>query len=123
MAQIETRINDQQDLITFTVTGCLGVKDILDTIQISYADTPKKLILWDVSNITSFTLTPTELEDITNLISTFKVERLEGKTAFVIGAENFGFGILYENLARMKKLPYEYRSFENTSTARKWLGV
>jgi hypothetical protein len=123
MAEFLKDVDTQLELTTYTLNGVLDKETIENIIRDFYSQTPTQLVLWDVTGCPRLDVTASELGNISKLILKTRVNRPTGKTAFVINENDVGVGLLFENLARMENLPYEYRTFDNMPAARKWLGL
>ncbi len=120
MADINTEIDKQSDLTTITVNGSLTAEDINEAIR-NFYNHPTRLVLWLANHCQLDDLSPLELEEASKLISQVKTEHSEGKTAFVLGTNDFGLGVLFETFTRIEHLPREYRSFTSIDEAMRWL--
>ena len=123
MAEVNKEIYSQLSLTTYTITGSLNKSDIEAVVKDFYAHEPTQFVLWDVTGCSQLELSAIDLENISKFILNTKIDRPKGKTAFVINENDLGMGILFENLARMEHLPYEYRSFNSQDEAMYWLGL
>lgn len=120
MADIQIGTDEQKDLTTFTVKGTLTADNILKAINDFYKN-PTRLVLWHANDTVLNEISPADLENATRLISEVKTGRPEGKTAFVIGKDDFSLGVLFEGFSKIEHLPYEYRSFTSEDEAMHWL--
>lgn len=120
MADFRTEIDKQKDLTTITVTGLLTIDDITGAI-IDYYNNPTRLVLWDSNKSQLNDLSAVDLEKATKMIAQLKTDNSKGKTAFVLGNDNFGLGVLFEGLTKIENLPREYRSFTSREEAERWL--
>lgn len=120
MADVQTEIDKNKDLTTITVAGLLTAEDITTTIRNFYKN-PTRLVLWYANDCELDALSATDLEEASKLISQMKPVKNEGKTAFVVGNDNFGLGVLFETFTKIEHLPREYRSFTSEEEAIRWL--
>jgi hypothetical protein len=123
MAELKKEVNSQLDLTSYEITGTLIKSDIEHFVKDFYQHQPTQLVLLDASGCILRELSAKDLEDISKLILEIKAGRETGKTAFVISKTDLGMGVLFENLAKMERLPYNYRSFTSRDEALNWLGI
>jgi hypothetical protein len=120
MADFRTLVDKQKDLTTITVTGLLTIDDISNAIS-DYYNNPTRFVLWDSNDSQLNELSAVDLEKATKMISHLKTDNSAGKTAFILGNDNFGLGVLFEGLTKIENLPREYRSFTSREEAIRWL--
>lgn len=123
MAEINKDVNSDSNLTTYSVTGSLHKNEVEDIVKDFYSQEPSQFVLWDVTSCSQIDLSAADLEQISKLISETRINRPKGKTAFVINENDLSLGILFENFAKMKNLPYEYRSFNSPDEALAWFGL
>jgi len=122
MADIETTIDDENDLTVFTVKGELTAKEIIHHASEYYTEKPTRLVLWDVTNGTVGSISNDDFQQIAGQMKNYISKRTGGKTAFVVKSDlDFGLGRMYGAYAESEHLPVAYRTFRTVEEAKKWI--
>jgi hypothetical protein len=122
MANIETTVDDENDLTVFTVKGELTAKEIIHHASEYYAKKPTRFVLWDVTSGTVGTISNDDFRQIAEQMKNYTSKRKGGKTAFVAKSiVDFGLGRMYGAFAEVEGLPVAYRTFRTIEEAKKWI--
>ena len=124
MGTIETKKDFDRKLTTNTAAGRLTQEDFLNWVADYYSGAVTEFILWDFSKADLSGITNEEFRNILKEVKKISHKRKGGKTAFVSKNDlGFGLGRMFEILAGIEDIQFEYMNFRSVSEARKWLGV
>jgi hypothetical protein len=122
MADIETTIDDENNLTVFTVKGELTAKEIIHHASEYYAEKSTRFVLWDVTGGTVGAISNDDFRQIAEQMKNYTSKRKHGKTAFVVKSDlDFGLGRMYGAFAEIEDLPVAYRTFRTVEEAKKWI--
>lgn len=125
MDVIHKRVDLQQQLTTFTLTGDIGdFRLVIDAINEFYKGDVTKLVLWDMTNADVNRISTQEVNKIADL-PLYKAERRMGGKNAIVAPDQLAYGLsrIYETVVGLQNQPFETRVFRNLEDACAWLGV
>ncbi len=122
MAHIEFSIDDDRNLTIVAVTGEVSAAEIREAIEKHNAAKITQNILWDLSQITSAVVTPSDIQEFALLANKFTVQRQGGKTAVVVPTDfAFGMSRIYDNIQEIFQKNVQHMTFRDRDAALLWL--
>lgn len=123
MKGIQVSYEPELDLLVFVLTGMVTRRDCLTAISTHFSQHPGSHTLWDVrgADLSEFDLS--DMEAVSQRSG--EVRRAEGhiKTALVVDSDGARLLMrLFAAIAARRDPAPEIRSFDNMSTARRWIG-
>lgn len=120
---VETIIDTDAGLITFKVTGDLGLDDIGQALEGLY-DNPKfrpgMNSLWEIKNGT-ISVTATELPDLIELLKQQSSKRGAGYRTAIVVRRNMDFGLSTVFQMHAYSLPFEIKVFQSLTQGKRWV--
>jgi hypothetical protein len=122
MTHITKKIDSENGLTVFTVTGAVSAAEIIEAIRDFYEGTVTSNVIWDFSGSDLFKITAADVKHIANLSANYADRRPSGKTA-IVGSDALTYGLLrmYEMIKEFDDLPFFTETFRNADEALKWL--
>ena len=122
MGNIQKRVEAQNALTIYTVTGKISGDEVQDVIREFYEGHTTQKVLWDMTQCDVSAITTEDVKKIANLQRKQANLRRGGKTALAAPEEvSFGLSRMYELLTELRKLPFETRTFRTREEANEWL--
>lgn len=122
MTQVSTTLDRGRGLTTVTLTGALGIQELLLILRQVYESDVTPLILWDLSAADLSDVTPAQIEKIAHVAKQFGHLRAGGRGAFVTRDDlNFGLARMLEIYADLQQYPIALAVFKTTADALNWL--
>jgi hypothetical protein len=125
MGNIAKLIDNNQDLIIFTLTGDVGDFQLMvNTINEFYAGEVTKRLLWDMSNADISGLSSEQVRKIADL-PLYRPERRKGGKNAIVAPDHLTYGLsrIYETVTDLHNQPFETRVFRSREEACAWLDI
>ena len=121
-ATIETSVDLQRNLTTYTVTGSVTADQIIEAIQQFYAGDATRNVLWNMTAATFEEVSSEEVRRIAQVAEEFTDLRRTGRTAIVADADiGFGLGRMFEAFRDLEGSPIRQQTFRSLEDALAWL--
>jgi len=123
MSTIERHADQSNSVTSFTVTGVVTLREILDVLKTFKAEPPAKNILWDFSEANvGYSFNVTDLQKTAIVAKSNLGLRPNSKTAFV-AASDIGFGLIrmYTTFLELQEIAHEVQVFRRLDEAHQWL--
>ncbi|MGB5747613.1 MAG: hypothetical protein WBM69_11550 [Desulfobacterales bacterium] len=123
-ANIESYIDDINNLTSYIVQGTLMTDQIIATIDEFFSEKPTKYVLWNFSQAQIAQISNNDIKEIVKIVTKYADRNIVLKTALVFSEDGaFGLGRMFEMLAEMEETPQQFMSFRNADDAYKWLSA
>ena len=121
-ANIETNLDENNNLTSYIVQGTLLPDQIIATIHEFYSEKPTKYVLWNFSQAQIAQISNNDIKEIVKIVTKCADRNIVLKTALVFSEDGaFGLGRMFETLAELEETPQQFMSFRNIDDAYKWL--
>ena len=123
-ANIESYIDDINNLTSYIVQGTLMTDQIIATIDEFFSEKPTKYVLWNFSQAQIAQISNNDIKEIVKIVTKYADRNIVLKTALVFSDDSaFGLGRMFESLADIEDTPQEFMCFHNADDAYKWLSA
>jgi hypothetical protein len=122
LTHIFKKIDTQNNLTLFSVSGKVSAGEIVAAIRDFYEDGVTANVFWDLTDSDLSEISASDVKHIASLSGEYPDKRASGKTA-IVGPDDLSYGLLrmYETIKDFNKLPFSTKAFRNIDEAYEWL--
>jgi hypothetical protein len=121
---LEKDIDISKQLTSFVGKGELSFEEISKNIECFYDNDPTANVLWDLSEALASNITPSQVNQIANMLKKLRDKKRDGKTAIVSPIDStFGVARMLQTLTEVPDVPemIDMRVFREMNEALQWL--